>query len=272
MILRKTPAALCPFCPIGPGLAHFGPTSPRSRRQIIRGYATANHDRKDSSSCWPTSANPTPYEIFNQAKGAPYCKNRFYDLVKLYHPDRHAHNSDDGIPHLTKLERYRLVVAANSILSDPERRRLYDRYGAGWDGESEMRNSYRAADRAWRNEPGNASMNATWEDWERWYQERDGKKQEPIYVSNGGFVGIIALFALIGGWGHLSRAGHHSADLLDMRDQKHASISKEMRQRQSVSANLSKEDRVQHFLRQREGWGYDVPGGEGLEKPGVSPR
>ncbi|KAK1753001.1 hypothetical protein QBC47DRAFT_387538 [Echria macrotheca] len=268
MITRKSAAVVCS------GGVHWRfPASwitswhhPCQRRAQGRSYASMHNSTQadagngNSKHSWPTSTSPTPYEIFDQVKGAPYSKARFYELVKLYHPDRHHHSLDDGIPHLTKLERYRLVVAANHILSDPERRQLYDRYGAGWGAQRDMRDSYRAADRTWRHEPGNASMNATWEDWERWYQQRDGKKQEPLYFSNGGFVVIVVLFALIGSWGHVTRASHHSADLLDMRDEKHAAISKEMRRRQSLSANLTKEDRVQHFLKQREGWGYDAPG------------
>jgi len=53
-----------------------------------------------------------------------------------------------------------------------------------------------------------------------------------------------------------------------MRDEKHAAISKEIKRRQSLSANLTKEDRVQHFLKQREGWGYDAPGGGHLAEAG----
>ncbi|KAK0729495.1 hypothetical protein B0H67DRAFT_445834, partial [Lasiosphaeris hirsuta] len=210
---------------------------------------------------WPVSPYPTPYEIFDQSKTAPYSKGRFYELVKQYHPDRHHQTSHDGIPHQTKLERYRLIVAANNILSDPERRRLYDRYGTGWEGETaNIRTRCRAADKAWRQQPGNASMNATWEDWERWHDRREGKKQEPLYMSNAGVVGIIALFALIGGYGHVSRAGTHSATLLDMRDHQQASISKIMQERQSQMAGLDKRGRVEVFLKQREGWGYDLPG------------
>lgn len=268
MIYRRSAAAIChggtvfSAFPLSPITSSYRARDIPSRQ--TREYASTHDgrtrvDESDHSPLqWPVTPNPTPYEIFDQAKGAPYSKMRFYELVKLYHPDRHRHTLDDGTPHLTKLERYRLVVAANSILSDPERRRLYDRYGAGWGGESEMHNRYRTADRTWRQEPGNASMNATWEDWEKWYQEQDGKKQEPLFVSNGGFVGIVVVLALIGGWGHISRAGRHSADLLDMRDQQHASISRQIQQRQNLYASLSKEARVQHFLKQREGWDCEV--------------
>jgi curved DNA-binding protein CbpA len=188
-----------------------------------------------------------------------YNKTRFYELAKLYHPDRKHHTKHDGVPHLTKLERYRLVVAANDILSDPVKRRLYDLYGAGWGGKGDMQSKYREVDRAWRSRPGNASMNATWEDWERWYQERDGVKQQPVFTSNGVFAGIVVLLVLIGGWGQTTRAGKHSVGLLEMRDQKHEGVSKELQHRISESSGKSRQDRVETFLRQREGWGYDSP-------------
>ncbi|KAL2024883.1 hypothetical protein VTK56DRAFT_3582 [Thermocarpiscus australiensis] len=241
-------------------------------RQLLRRYASVHNDmpnpeRKVKASdqpSWPTSANPSPYEIFGLAKDAPYTKARFFQLAKLYHPDRHRHSSGDGISHRTKLERYRLVVAANEILSNPQKRRMYDLYGIGWDHQADARTRHRAADRAWRNEPGNASMNATWEDWERWYQQRDGtgEKQEPIFTSNGGFAGIIALFLIIGTWGQVTRAGTNSMNLLDMRDQRQAAISEELRRRQSEAAGRDRESRVESFLRQREleKWAYDPPG------------
>ncbi|KAK3939221.1 hypothetical protein QBC46DRAFT_388488, partial [Diplogelasinospora grovesii] len=195
MLLKKSTAALCsnsggvfsPFYPPSPltspcrsrGHTSESPSrDPRLARNRVRNFASVrdlgeSNRSKDTakdnlSPQWPASPNPTPYEIFDQPKNDAYCKARFYELVKLYHPDRRHHTSHDGIPHLTKLERYRLVVLANDILSDPERRRLYDRYGAGWGSQPDMRSSYRKADRTWRQEPGNPSMNATWEDWERW--------------------------------------------------------------------------------------------------------
>jgi hypothetical protein len=203
---------------------------------------------------WPITPNPTPYEIFCEPKSAPYSKLRYYELVKLYHPDRHHHTSHDDVPRLTKLERYRLVVAANDILSNPDRRRLYDIYGAGWGKDQDSRRDFRAAERAWRQKAGNASMNATWEDWERWYEQRDGKKQEPRFMSNLGFASLVAVFALLGSWGHITRAGIHSAELLDRREQHHISISKSMQVRQSQTAGLNREDRIKTFLRERDSW------------------
>ncbi|KAK0610081.1 hypothetical protein B0T17DRAFT_126061 [Bombardia bombarda] len=278
MMLFKTPTAALSSSAgvfLSPQLAitssHSSPcVFSRTRRTAapqIRHFASVKdgeplgNDKSGPQGQWPTSANPTPYEIFNQSHSAPYSKLRFYELVKIYHPDRHHHTSHDGIPHLTKLDRYRLVVAANDILSDPEKRRLYDLHGAGWGAEPDLRSSYRAADRSWRDKADNASMNATWEDWERWYDRRNGKKQEPLYTSNGAFVGIIAAFAIMGSWAQVTRAGKNSVNLLDMREKHDAAISREMQQQHEATVGLGKEARVQTFLRQRDGWGYHDPSG-----------
>lgn len=239
-----------------------------SQWRSSRSYATVRDEPRRSdddpvSPTWPKSKNPTPYEIFDQARSTPYSKKTFYQLVKLYHPDRHAHTSNlnGAITQKVKLERYRLVVAANDILSDPTKRRAYDLYGAGWGGTSDMSNTaYREADRAWRAQTGTAAHNATWEDWERWHWEnnsrRDGAagKSEPRYMSNGLFVMTICVFVLLGGWGQATRAGSHGMYLVEMQEKKDNHISEEMWRRRKEKAMLTREDRVENFLRSREGW------------------
>ncbi|KAI0890988.1 hypothetical protein F4806DRAFT_484239 [Annulohypoxylon nitens] len=218
----------------------------------------STHDPHD----WPSSSNPTPYEIFDQHKSAPYSKSKFYELVKLYHPDRHQHtHHHHPLSHTTRLERYRLIVAANQILSDPTKRRAYDLYGSGWGGARSMENMYREADKSWRDMPGNASMNATWEDWERWYRERDGKKEEqqPIYMSNGLFASILCMFVVVGSLGQARRATSSSTNLVEMRDEHHEAISHAMRQRQHDQAPLGRQERIERFLRQREEWALVSP-------------
>ncbi|KAI1468169.1 uncharacterized protein F4812DRAFT_357356 [Daldinia caldariorum] len=226
-----------------------------------RSYATVSKAPKEPSSssnehAWPDSPQPTPYEIFDQHKSAPYSKAKFYELVKIYHPDRHNHVSLHRLSHSTRLERYRLVVAANQVLSDPSKRRAYDLYGAGWGGIHSMENIYRSADRSWRDVPGNPSTNATWEDWERWYNERDGKKekQRPVYMSNQLFAGVLCIFVVVGSMGQARRANSNTTNLVDMREQSHASINHDMRLRQVEQASLNRHERVENFLRQREGW------------------
>lgn len=118
-------------------------------------------------------------------------------------------------------------------------------------------------------------MNATWEDWERWRQERDGVKQEPLFMSNAMFASFVVVFVLIGGWSEVTRAGRHSTGILQMKDQQHSAISQQLRERESQVMGLTKEDRVKRFVRQRESWEYDRPNrrrspDQGREDPKVT--
>lgn len=232
---------------------------------------------------WPISPNPTPYEIFSQTREAPYQKTQFYHLVKLYHPDRHHHVSGlshghghghgHGLSTATMLERYRLIVAANNILSDPAKRRAYDLYGTGWAGQADMHSPYRGADQSWRSRPGSAANNATWEDWERWHDERSrgsrgsrGEKQVQQFMSNGGFAVIVIFFIVLGGIAQVTRAGSTSLTMQEMQDQQHKMISRKLMSQQAGHAPLSRKDRVWSFLERREGW-YDLPPSPSLSSP-----
>ncbi|KAK4246591.1 hypothetical protein C7999DRAFT_15290 [Corynascus novoguineensis] len=282
MLLKKPTAALCSSSGVlytlyFPSLFSLCrardnmPTAPSLHRGEQRhSYATAHEgqraDRHNTTDHpkWPTSSNPTPYEILGLSRDHPYSKARYFQLAKLYHPDRQQHTADDGIPHVTKLERYRLVVAANEILSNPQKKRMYDLYGFGWENQADPQTRYREADRAWRQAPGSPSMNATWEDWEQWQRQRNGtgEKQEEVFTSNIAFMAIVAAFLIVGTWSQMTRAGTNSVSLLEMRDQKHAAISKELQEIRSQRARLNREARVENFVRQRdlEKWAHDPPG------------
>lgn len=212
---------------------------------------------------WPSCEKPTPYDIFDLGKTDAYNKSRFYELVKVYHPDRHCHASYDSLSRAVKLERYRLIVLANSILSDPERRRKYDLWGAGWAGRSEMagiRTTYPNG-RSWRDQPGSPANNATWEDWEQWRHERDGTApSEDKYMSNGLFAGIILACAAVGAFGQYAWAESHSRKIQIMRDKQHQEIVDLMKQNIEVEQFLTNgEARIQAFAQKKEGMFYSPP-------------
>ncbi|KAI1346505.1 hypothetical protein F5Y01DRAFT_308264 [Xylaria sp. FL0043] len=226
---------------------------------FTRCYASISgpsHNRLPAGYVWPASLYPTPYEVLAHPKDAQYNKALFYQLVKVYHPDRNHTTADSSIPHSVRLERYRLVVAAHEILSDNTKRRAYDLYGAGWRGNRTMQDLYREADRSWRNEPGNASRNATWEDWERWRHERNGEKppQTPLFMSNELFVLVLCSFVVVGSFAQARQASTHTLNIVEMREQKHAAISDDLRRRQHEKAPLNRHERVESFLRQRDSW------------------
>jgi len=260
-------------------------TRPRSSRQLTRpqfttcrGYSMVNDGPSRHNHGvlrWPeltsTDAIPTPYQIFNQKKGSPYSKQRFYELVKLYHPDRHGlDTSVEGLSCSAKLERYRLVVAANDILSDPVKRGAYDCYGAGWNGQPDVmstRNSSGStydwgsySGRGWGGGPGGPSQNATWEDWERWYQRDSNGKQEPTFVSNSAFLSLIVILAALGGIGQVTRAGHYSMNVVAQVDARHDEMSKELRRirQESTESYGSRQERIYSFLKQRDPYGTSL--------------
>ena len=121
-------------------------------RSFTRRYASTSGPSRSHPSgapqgyTWPSSVNPTPYEILAHSKDARYNKALFYQLVKIYHPDRNHTAAGSSMPHSVRLERYRLVVAANEILSDDVKRRAYDLYGAGWHGNRTPQRLEREAD------------------------------------------------------------------------------------------------------------------------------
>ena len=262
-----------------PRARHPRPTqTPQWRRR--RGYANVISDSANRLQ-WPETphptAVPTPYQIFCQKKGTPYSKRRFYELVKLYHPDRHGHgpplNESPArrLSHAVRLERYRLVVAANDILGDPVKRSAYDRYGAGWNGMPEVGGSWRhnttryggasAEERGWgagRMADDSPSQNATWEDWERWHQ-RDAKgPQQPLYFANGAFISLIVMLAALGGVGQATRVGNYSMSFLEERDRLHDETSKDLvrRRRETTTAYAHRDERIESFLKTRDPEGY----------------
>ncbi|KAI1258733.1 hypothetical protein F5Y18DRAFT_326808 [Xylariaceae sp. FL1019] len=238
---------------------------PSSRPRVsrhARSYASVSDSRKEHDFSarddhqWPSGPHPTPYEIFAQPRHARYNKVIYYELVKIYHPDRAHVSVNSSVSPAVRLERYRMIVAANEILSDPVKRKAYDLYGAGWDSNRSMQSLYREADKRWRNEPGNPSMNATWEDWDRWYREKNGEKppQTPMYMSNELFVVVLCAFVVAGSMAQARRANSNSMSIVEMREQSSMAISGDMSKRRNEQALLSRHERVESFLRQRDGW------------------
>ncbi|KAK8256938.1 Hsp40 co-chaperone-like protein Jid1 [Phyllosticta capitalensis] len=205
---------------------------------------------------WPkmlvSGRDPTPYEILDLRKGAPYSKRRFFELVKIYHPDRPIplHVDPQSCPEATRLERYRLVVAAHDILSDPAKRSAYDRFGAGWGSMKSI--TVPDYDRP-RWKPGqDPTTNATWEDWERWYHRDEKSDQHPLFVSNGAFVAFIVMFAALGGIAQVTRAGNFGHSLVERREMIHSQTHQELKRVKQGAVMGDRGSQVQSFLRHRD--------------------
>lgn len=282
-----------------------------SRSRRTRRYASLASDPSSPASAppaedhWPstsTTRNPTPYQILSHSPSAKYSKRRFFELVKLYHPDRnpseHAHLNPCGCGRKLMLERYRLLVAAHTILSDPDKRSAYDRFGTGWAAAKEGAEEQWSTTHRWRGGKANAGVDddpmycATWEDWERWYERQrnpraasswsssyfhgaypPGQRQGQIFASNYTFLSLVALLAALGGIGQATRA-HETAK---SRMERAKAVSEEsgrqlMRARddarEQASMGEGKKQRIQRFLKEREGYEhgqFDARSGSGHE-------
>ncbi|WQF85367.1 Putative DnaJ domain, Chaperone J-domain superfamily [Colletotrichum destructivum] len=238
-------------------------TTPKSKSQNESSKHRRQQTRPQPPPPWPTCANPTPYDIFDIDKAAPYAKSRFAELVKQYHPDKHHASALDSLAPHTRLERYRLIVLANEILSSPDKRRVYDSCGAGWhipgasDGgpadPRDIHDLYRRADKAWRHAADNPAMNATWEDWERWHDRRaNGERQRPLYMSNATFAALVLAALAVGTVVQTARMDNSSAYILEKKHAHEASISEALRRQGAATAGKGREERIEQFLRERE--------------------
>lgn len=231
-------------------------------------------DGRDTAYTWPETpkghAHPTPYQIFNMRHDGQYSKAGYYKLVKMYHPDRHVHTvgstrDASEISHATKTERYRLIVAAHTILSDPVKRSAYDRFGAGWNGKAEVGGKetwsqpspFHAAgpfSQSWHDPADPVWKNATWEDWERYHDHKaNPTKKAPVYMKNSYFLAVVIALSIIGSSFNVQRAQDNGTYLVEARDLVHDRAAKNLRQvKKEVQGLTSRQDRIDFFIRQRE--------------------
>ncbi|KAL5339174.1 hypothetical protein BJX70DRAFT_364588 [Aspergillus crustosus] len=245
---------------------------PPFARPRLRLYATAHGDFTEKDLSWPSTSSFTPYEVFGQSRGAPYSKHRFYELVKIYHPDRPCNNHPlcKDISPEVRLQRYRIVVSAHEILSDPTRRAAYDHSGTGWNLNPAISPSYRPPSAREHNP---IYSNATWEDWERWYHRHD-QKQETV-VDHKTFVTFVVLLFFMGAavqasWFTQVSTGYEDR-LRDINEQSTRFLTE--RRKNTVNQMTGSDAKVQHFLIRRDPSGTGLKGEEeGVYQKVLSPR
>ncbi|KAF2242110.1 hypothetical protein BU26DRAFT_439628 [Trematosphaeria pertusa] len=282
-MLSKKPSVLLWSCASQPSLccspslapAHGCTTScrhPLSHLQSPHQTQTRSYAQHASSSAhcdepdlgWPAPIHPhrtpTPYQILSCGRGEAYTKHRFYSLVKLYHPDRCSPSSPVAhLPHAVRLERYRLLVAAHTILSDDAKRRAYDAWGHGWAGHHQSPSHHpHHSPYAWAPEqrhwpPGHdPAHNATWEDWERWYQRENGEDPRDMYMSNFAFVSLVFALVTLGGVMQGTRANMLSSTVMEHRDKMHREASVELARSKRATMTGDRNERIKTFLEHRE--------------------
>ncbi|KAH4077330.1 hypothetical protein HBH98_195640 [Parastagonospora nodorum] len=210
---------------------------------------------------WPEAVKPhrtpTPYQILKCRQGELYTKQRFYALVKLYHPDRCQASPIAHLPLHVRLERYRMLVAAHDILSDMEKRKAYDTWGHGWAGHhrtpsSPARQEWDFDRRRWATDP---RSNATWEDWERWRHDNEGAPDpdgRTIQLSNFAFMSLIFAFISIGGVVQGTRFSTFNSSVIERRDQIHREASTTLQRSHNATMGGDRDERIRTFLDHRE--------------------
>ncbi|EKV05910.1 Hsp40 co-chaperone Jid1, putative [Penicillium digitatum] len=232
-------------------------TSPRNSLQACksRSYSTAAQFPHQNYS-WPSNPSFTPYDVLNLPRSATYSKRNYYDLVKIYHPDRALkdHPLFHQLTAETRLQRYRIIVDAHELLSDPIKRAAYDRNGTGW--------VHTVLDTtiAYDSHGPNIYSNATWEDWEDWYNRHQGPQQH--VVDQRTFSRLVILLVLFAGALQASWIGQVNNDVTDRLRETNAKSARVLQDRKdsTIKQMDSNDARVQGFLIRRD------PTGSGLKE------
>lgn len=208
---------------------------------------------------WPSTSNFSPYDLLKPDRSGPYCKKRFYRLVKLYHPDGKCdHPACKGLSEPVRLERYRILVAAHELLSDPGKRAAYDRFGIGWHSQNPHVHIQASGSRG---NPDPIFRNATWEDWERWREEREGRTAQPTIVSHQTFAVFVVLVALFAGSAQAVAIGKHTSLAEQRSNALNQKCGKFLDERRRLArAQTESGERIQSFLARRD------PSGRGLKE------
>lgn len=241
--------------------------------------------RPDDDLTWPSHTNFSPYDLFKQDRNTPYSKRRFYELAKIYHPDCPCkdHPQCKHLDDQARLHRYRLLVAAHEILSDPGRREAYDKFGEGWIHRAELFERRRPAGPAEAGEDGwwqdptlrpkhtrtrdyvdPIFKNATWEDWEAWRQRENGQEPQATTVSHDRFASFVFLVVLFVGSAQVVTITSWGSHVEDRVKEVHQQCSKflEGRRQHTLSDLDSGDKRIQSFLIKRDPSGHGLKGEE----------
>ncbi|TGZ85440.1 hypothetical protein EX30DRAFT_337800 [Ascodesmis nigricans] len=235
---------------------------------------------------WPTHKDPTPYDILETPRTGAYNKARYVEIVKLYHPDlSHIHTGSPSSqvtlpePHV-RLERFRMAVAANTLLSNSDKRAAYDRFGIGWAHGPHGHSAESCAEaeqnwwnhRSWhsreghetfrqaygRGGPNDASRNATWEDWERWRQQSTwdqndgaaGGMQREIFAKNGTFMAVVLLLACLGSAAEVGYANKVGDDIVENTNKVTKELGRDITRRRRDESD--RDERIRKFLVMRD--------------------
>ncbi|OAQ63601.1 Hsp40 co-chaperone Jid1 [Pochonia chlamydosporia 170] len=168
----------------------------------------------------------------------------FTQLVKLYHPDLSGADSRaSNIPELVRLERYRLVIAAHNLLSDPRSRRLYESSNQDWCSPKNSWNS-EACHHSRSHSQGHETQSSS---------SPSPMRQRPIYTSNVTFAMLLFALSMLGAALQMKRLASSRRDGKTLEVFLQEAIQEEVQAWASVLQGQSKDDRILAFLARRHG-------------------
>lgn len=219
---------------------------------------------------WPATQFPTPYEIFHIQHSASNAeiKRRYYELVKIYHPDRIQN------PTALENERFHKIVAANDLLCDKSRRSAFDKYGIGWQWAGSGRHSkvYAGQMRGSRFDQYNRSRRADHQEtaqWDHFYTGNKAEDGDTRYMSNTNFIGFIVFLSTIGAVIQAARLGKASVEINERADRQHFNTARDLAESRRLARDLGKDERRRLFLAHRSGdaAGYGLSESSGDSNP-----
>ena len=100
-------------------------------------------------------------------------------------------------------------------------------------------------------------MNATWEDWERWYQqEYNGPQREAsrdLYMNNFAFISLLLSLVSVGLVLQGTRANMMSSSYMEQQEKIHKAASMELaRSKRATLTGGDRDERIRNFLEHRE--------------------
>lgn len=216
------------------------------------GQRPSNSHRRNSSgtkNCprglgWPSSSEPTPHEILGIGRGVAYSKANFNHLVKIYHPD--ASYSELETKHLSpavRLERYRLIVAAHNLLSDPRKRHGYESHNLGWIYPSSSTTQTPMKSDEWSNSSTQDSS----------HSPLSPLSQQPIYTSNAAFALMLVTLSMLGAVLQYRRMARTRREAKRLEVLLSDALQEEIRAWASILQGQSRDDRILAFLARRHG-------------------
>lgn len=217
------------------------------RYRMLCGQMPPKPRRSSSASApgqhWPSTATPSPHEILRIERGIPYTKRNFNKLVKLYHPDLASASAETKLlPKAILLERYRLLIAAHALLSDPYKRQRYEANNEGWIFQDRSPTSWRSRG----SQQKTCSRAHSYQD-----TSPNPMRQQPIYTSNAVFAILVVALSMFGAVLQLKRfrRARSEGKKLDLLSQ--SIITGEMQGLAVVLHGQSRDDRIVAFLARR---------------------